>query len=47
MKPTDVHSSTYFAFYVQNSDKDPKLKVCDHVTISKYKVIFATVYTTN
>ena len=29
------------------NDKDPKLKVCDHVRISKYRNIFGKGYTPN
>ena len=32
---------------VKDNDKDPKLKVGDHVRISKYKTFFAKGYTTN
>ena len=34
-------------FYKEVNDKDPKFKVSDHVWISKYKNIFAKVYTPN
>ena len=33
--------STYIEHDVENNDKDPKFKVGDNVTISKYKNIFA------
>ena len=33
MKPVDVKSSTCIGFNVENNDKDPKFKVCDHVRI--------------
>ena len=39
MKPIDVNSITYVGFHVENNDKDLKLKVGDHVRISKYKNI--------
>ena len=47
MKPVDVNSGKYTDFDVENNDKDPTLKVGDHVKISKYKNIFPKVYTPN
>ena len=47
MKPVDVENNTYFDFKKEVNDKDPKVKVGDHVTISKYKNIFAKRYTPN
>ena len=47
MKPVDVKSGNYFEFNVNSNDKDPKFKIDDHVRISKYKNIFAKVYTPN
>ena len=47
MKPVDVKDNTYLAFKKEVNDKDPKLKVGDHVRISKYKNIFAKGYTQN
>ena len=44
MKPIDVKSDSY-AEYVDSNEKGPKFKVGDHVRISKYKNIFAKVYT--
>ena len=41
MKPVDVKLSMYIAFKKENNKKDPKIKVGDHVRISKYKNIFA------
>ena len=41
MKLADVKWSTYINFNVENNEKDPKFKVCDHVRISKHKNIFA------
>ena len=41
MKPVDVKSRTYIDFDKKNNKEDPKLKVGDLVTISKYKSIFA------
>ena len=45
MKPA-VQLGTYIDHVVHN-DKDPKFKVGDHIRISKYKNIFATIYTPN
>ena len=48
MNPVDVKfSSTYTEFDKENSAKDPKFKVGDHVRISKYKSIFAKGYVPN
>ena len=47
MKPVDVRDNTYIDFKKEVNDKDPKVKVGDHVRISKYKNIFAKGYTTN
>ena len=47
MKPVDVKDNTYIDFKKEVNDKDPKLKVGDHVKISKYKNIFAKGYTPN
>ena len=47
MKPVDVKDNTYIDFKKEDSDKDPKFKVGDHVRISKYKNIFAKGYTPN
>ena len=50
MKPTDVKHNIYIYIYIyintdkEVNDKDPKLKVADHVRISKYKNIFAKGY---
>ena len=40
MKPVDVKDNTYIDFKKEDSDKDPKFKVGDHVRISKYKKYF-------
>ena len=45
MKPIDVKNNTYFDFNKEVNRKDPKFKVGNHVRISKYKNIFAKVYT--
>ena len=47
MKPIDVKDNTYIDFGKEVNDNDPKLKVGDHVRISKYKNIFAKGYTPN
>ena len=47
MKPIDVKDNTYIDSVKAVNDKDPKLKVVDHVRISKYKNIFAKGYTPN
>ena len=47
MKPTDVKNNTYIDFGREVNDNDPKLKVGDHVRISKYKNIFSKGYTPN
>ena len=47
MKPVDVKDNTFIDFKKEVNDKDSKYKVRDHVRISKYKNIFARVYTPN
>ena len=47
MKPVDVKSSTYIGFKKENSEKDPKFEVGDHIGIWKYKRFFAKCFTTN
>ena len=47
MKPVDDKDNTYIDFRKEVTEKDPKLKVGDHVRISKYKNIFAKEYTPN
>ena len=42
-----IKSGTYVEYGVEHIDEDPKLKVDDHVRISKYKNIFANCYTPN
>ena len=46
MKPIDVKDNTYIDFG-KEVNNDPKIKVGDHVRISKYKSIFAKGYTPN
>ena len=41
MKPVDIKGNTYVDFAKEVNDKVPKLKVDDHIRISKYKNIFA------
>ena len=47
MKLVYVGLSTYLDFDEKNYKEDPEIKVGDHVTISKYKNIFAEGYTPN
>ena len=47
MKPVDVKDNTYINFKKEINNKDPKLKVSDHVRMSKYKNIFAKGYMPN
>ena len=47
MKLFDVKTSTFIAFDVESYDKDHKLKVSDHVRISKCKKLFVKGYTPN
>ena len=47
MKPVDVKENTYTDFKKEVNHKDPIFKVGDHVTIYKYKNIFAKGYTPN
>ena len=47
MKPIDVKDNTYIDSKKEVNDEDPKFKVGDHVTISKYKDIFAKGYRPN
>ena len=45
MKPVDVKDNTYIGSIELHSNKDPKIKVGDHVRISKCKNVFAKGYT--
>ena len=47
MKPIEVKDNTNINIDREVNDTDPKLKVGDHVRISKYKTIFAKGYTPN
>ena len=46
-KPIDVKSDSYDEYNEEYKKKDSKLKVGDHVRISKYKKIFAKGYAPN
>ena len=39
MKPIDVKDNTYINTDKEVNEKDPKFKVGDHVSISKYKTV--------
>ena len=47
MKPVYVKDNTYIDFIKEVNDKDPKLKVGDHVRILKHRNIFTKGYTPN
>ena len=47
MKPVDVKPSTYIDSNKKINNKNPKFKIDDIVTISKYKKIFASDYAPN
>ena len=47
MKPVDVKDNTCIDFKKEINDKDPQFKIGDHVRISNYKNVFATVYVPN
>ena len=47
MKPVHVKNNTYIGSNKEVHDNDPKLKVADHVKISKYKNSIAKGYTPN
>ena len=47
IKPVDVIPSLYFYFNKENNKEDPKLKVVDHVRISKYEKRFGKGYVPN
>ena len=44
MKPVDVKDNTYIDFEKEVNNKDPKLKVGDHVKISKYKIFLQRIH---
>ena len=45
MKPVDVKSDRYIDSSKEINGKNPKFKIGDNVRISKYKNVFANVYT--
>ena len=47
MKPVDVKWNTYIYSSKKINDKNPKFKIGDNASISKYKNIFAKGYTPN
>ena len=47
IKPTDVKSDCFAEYNEESNEKGPKLKVGDHVRISKHKNIFAKGYVSN
>ena len=47
MKPIDVKDNTYINIDKEVNNRNSKFKVGDHVSISKYKNIFAKRYTRN
>ena len=47
MKPIDVKDNTYVDSTREVNDKDPNIKVGDHIRTSKYKNFFAKGYTPN
>ena len=47
MKSIDIKSDSFAEYNEESNEMDPKLKIGDHVIISKYKNIFAKGYTPN
>ena len=47
MKPIDLKSNSFVEYNEESNEKDPKLKIGDHVRISNYKNTFAKGYTPN
>ena len=47
MKPIDLTSDSYAEYNEDSNKRNPKLKIGDHVRISKSKNIFAKGYTSN
>ena len=41
MKPIDVGDDSFAEYNEESNEKDPRFKIGDHVSISKYKNIFA------
>ena len=47
MKPIDVKSDYFAEYNEESNEKEPKIKVGDHVKISKFENVFAKGYTPN
>ena len=47
MTPIDVKNDSFAEYNEESNEKDPKIKVNDHVRISKYKNIFTKGYAPN
>ena len=47
MNPIDIKSDSFAEYNEESNEKDPNLRVGDHVRISKYKNIFAKGYAPN
>ena len=47
MKSTDVGDDSFAEYNKESNGKGPKLNIDDHVSVSKYKYIFAKGYTPN
>ena len=47
MKPIDIKNDSFAEYNEESNEKDLKFKVGDHVSISKYKNIFAKGYAPN
>ena len=47
MKPVDVESDSFVECDEKSNEKDPKIKVGDHVRISKFQNLFAKGYAPN
>ena len=47
MKPIDVTDDSFAEYNEESNKKDPKFKISNHVTISKYKNVFAKGYAFN
>ena len=47
MKPKDVTDDSFVEYSEETNKKSPKFKLGDNVRISKYKNIFAKIYTPN
>ena len=47
MNPIDDKSDSFAEYNEESNEKDPKFKVSDHATTSKFKNVFAKGYTPN